>query len=108
MKIGFDFDGTLARRKIRAIAWSFVKGGHELFIVSARSGEDRNVVKVYEMAEWLQLPTERIIFTDGQPKHIFLDGFDMYFDNNIDEINLISINLPYCACFWVNNYKTKS
>lgn len=106
MKISFDFDGTLARRKVRAIAWLFLKGGHDVFILSSRSAEDRNVVKVYEAAEFLDLPHDKIIFTDGEPKYRFLESFDMHFDNNASEVEMISKHLPSVACFLVNNYKT--
>jgi hypothetical protein len=107
MKISFDFDGTLARRKVMAIALSFVKYGHGVYIVSARSGEDKNVHKIYETAEQLGISTENLIFTDGEPKHHYLEGFDIHFDNNPEEIDLISSNLPTCACFLVNNYASK-
>lgn len=44
------------------------------------------------------IPEERIQFTGYVDKWEFLEGFDMHFDDDQIEIDLIEENLPNCVC----------
>jgi phosphoglycolate phosphatase-like HAD superfamily hydrolase len=107
MKISFDFDGTLARKKIRAVAVALRNAGNDVYITTSRDeNESLKNWKVYEMAAELGLTADKIIFTNGENKHHFLKAFDIHFDNDHKQIESISKHIPTIACFLVNNYKS--
>ena len=49
------------------------------------------------MAENLGIPTDRIKFTEGDDKWKFLETFDIHFDDDMFEIELINENLDNCC-----------
>lgn len=84
MKIAFDFDGTLTEDRILNFADELVKEGHELWICTFRYTQiDRGIHitndDVWETAELLKIPKNRVLFTE----HQFIKG-ELLSKNNID------------------------
>lgn len=104
MKISFDYDDTLEREHLQALANS-IKDQHELWIVTTRyeNPEDyktssKNLHKpIFEAAEQLSIPKERIVFTNMKYKADTLKkhGIQIHFDDNEHERRaIISKNYP--------------
>lgn len=101
MKISFDWDSCLAEERQQKIAARFIADGHDVWITTSRvkeGGRDWDNKPVYTVAERLCIPTDRIQFTAYADKWEFLEGFDMHFDDDILEIQLIEENMPSCKC----------
>ena len=112
MKISFDFDSTLSRPDIEQIARDLINSGHDVHITTSR----HNVWKwgginttfnddLYDVAAELNLSAENIHFTNMEPKVDFLEGFDMHFDDDEVEIDLINRSKLPCLGILVN-YKS--
>lgn len=104
MKISFDFDSTLAEDRIQKLAKVFINDGHEVWITTTRPkavGINGEVIlehrDLYAVAKELNIPEERIQMTGGTDKWRFLDGFDIHFDDDKIEVELIEENLPSCS-----------
>lgn len=102
MKIGFDFDSCLATQRIQSVAKRFIDDGHDVWIVTTRTATPGPTlhwdnVNLFKIAKELQIPKEKIVFTEGKDKHTFLSGFDIFFDDCEIEIDLIEENVPECA-----------
>lgn len=101
MKISFDFDSTLSERRIQKLATKFINDGHDVWITTSRRKDPPdNIgwdnVTVFKVAERLGIPTEKIQFTDGKDKFPHLTDFDIHFDDDQIEIELIEENLETC------------
>jgi len=103
MKISFDFDDTLSKKEIQNLARILIKGGAEVWVVTARSEdrifEDGKIIgnrnynaDVRRVCEDLGIPEERIIFTDGSFKEhtYFSKDMDFHFDDRYDEVEKIN------------------
>ena len=99
MKVSFDFDSTLAEERIQRLAAKFLKDGHELWIVTSRVHDGRWDWNrdVFMVAEMFGIPKERIVFTNGADKWLFLKEIDIHFDDDIVEIERIEENLKSCV-----------
>lgn len=102
MKVGFDFDGVLGTTRMQNVANKFISDGHEIWIVTTRTHTPKNGAwwdntDIFEVAERLNIPNERIIFTEYDDKFRFLGGFDIFFDDDEVEIELIEENVPECT-----------
>ena len=106
MKISFDFDQTLSQPRIQKVAKKFIDAGNEVWITTARPNDiafpvpiwNRDLIKV---ANKLGIPFKRVQYTAGQDKYLFLDGFDLHFDNDKPTIELIDKHLPSCSTILV-------
>jgi hypothetical protein len=110
MKVSFDFDGTLARESIQKYAKELVDLGYEVHIVTARYDaipkytkefmhkyqiEDlqRQFDYLFEVADEIGIPRDRIHFTNMISKHFFFEenkGFLWHLDD--DRVEIDSIN----------------
>jgi hypothetical protein len=108
MKISFDFDSTLSEAKIQKLAKKFINDGHEVWITTSRLSSEHGRSKgwpwiitqnehLFNVAENLGIPTDRIKFTEGDDKWKFLETFDIHFDDDMFEIELINENLDNCC-----------
>ena len=86
VKIGFDYDDTLTKYKVRELVKELIKaGGTEVYIVSARSSS----FELYRVGQELGIPSYRIFFTGSNEKKIEKVkqlGLNRFFDNNPDVI----------------------
>lgn len=112
MKISFDFDGCLTKRYIQEIAKQFIFCGSFVYITTTRrnnvgSFEIENS-EVFEIAEKVGIPKENIRFTNYVDKVDFLEDFDIHFDDDEYEIDLIN-RRPNSVCEGIlvgyRNYK---
>lgn len=99
MKISFDFDRTLANIRIQKLARLFIQHGHDVYITTSRKKESEDYTNedLYLIAEIVGISKENIRFTDGEDKWLFLDGFDVHFDDDPIEAMLIERNKVSCA-----------
>jgi hypothetical protein len=106
MKISFDFDSTLSRKDIQEMAKIFIKSGHDVFITTSRPefvdpkvGWNNDIL--FEIADSVGIKQERIRFTSYVDKFEFLEDFDIHFDDDIIEIELINEHLPNCKAILI-------
>lgn len=108
MKISFDFDSTLSEEKNQKLAKKFIDDGHEVWITTSRLSSEHGRSKgwpwiitqnefLFETAEKVGIPKDRIKFTEGDDKWKSLYTFDIHFDDDEVEIELININLDNCC-----------
>lgn len=97
MKISFDWDSTLAEKRQQKIAQKLIAEGHDVWIITSRCpnppsqwGWDNK--PLFSTADKLGISRDRIIFTSYKPKWEFLQDFDMHFDDDQIEIELIEEN----------------
>lgn len=92
-KISLDFDGVLSTNKGQDLASSLKDKGAILYIVTARNSSAKNL-DLFKVAELLQIPTNRIIFTNGKDKWKTLKDLeiDTHYDNNQEQIDKIRSN----------------
>jgi len=103
LKIAFDFDGTLTESDIFLLAQRLIRCGHDVWIMTARIASDEEFVEkskqynmpvrndvldrnldIFEVAEKLGIPKEKVIFTNLENKSTayFEYGFDLLFDDD--------------------------
>lgn len=106
MKISFDFDSTLSRPDIQEVAKRFIDFGDDVHITTTRRDKidfiEIENSEVFEVAEKLGIPKENIHFTNMQDKEPFLNGFDMHFDDDEYEIDLITRSKNKCLGVLIN------
>lgn len=114
MKISFDFDSTLTREDIQQIADDFIMRGHDVHITTSRNeswkwkGTNSDFNKdLFAVAEELGISKENIHFTEMKDKVGFLEGFDMHFDDDEHEIDVITRSEISCLGILIN-YKNYS
>lgn len=88
MKISFDFDGTLTQGWVMKLARTLIAQGEEVHITTARSSNESTAVFV--TADLLGIPHKNCTFTEYQDKVNFLGDFDIHFDDDDYEIDLIN------------------
>lgn len=97
MKISFDFDSTLAEKRMQRLARKLIQAGHEIWITTSRMdnqyGRSEWNKDIRAVAKMFQIPDERIQMTNGADKWLYLKGFDIHFDDDQIEIELIEENL---------------
>lgn len=122
VKISFDFDGTLVddfygehngqKEEIQKICRELIDNGHEVYIVTKRFGEEyKNMgkgdehIEVYGLAEKLDIPKERVFFTNRHWKHEKLDklGINVHFENSKSEVDAIRINTPHITAIHIED-----
>lgn len=108
MKISFDFDSTLTEVINQKLAKKFISEGHEVWITTSRLSSDHGRAKgwpwiitqnetLFKLAEEIGIPEDKIKFTEGEHKWKYLYTFDIHFDDDILEIELINQNLADCC-----------
>lgn len=108
MKVSFDFDSTLSEEKNQKLAKKFIDAGHEVWITTSRLSTEHGKSKswpwiitqnehLFEIAEKVGIPKDKIKFTEGEDKWKSLYNFDIHFDDDDVEIDLIQENLPNCC-----------
>lgn len=119
-KISFDFDGTLARKDVQEFAKQLVDDGHDVWIVTSRTDTEvalkkgwywteRQNQELYEVAELVGIPREKIVFTEYVDKIVFLKdkGFLFHLDDDEDELICILESGDSCAPLHANHFSWK-
>jgi hypothetical protein len=99
MKISFDFDSCLGEERMQKLAKKFVEDGHEVWVTTSRLSDEvapskhwnRDLKKVVDE---VGISILHVQFTNGDDKWKLLKGFDMHFDDDMVEIELIEEHLP--------------
>lgn len=89
MNISFDFDNTLDRLRVQDIAIECIDSGYTVWIITRRYENENK--EVYEVADKLGIPKERVIFTNGEWKWRTIKNLpiDCHYDDKVIEILLI-------------------
>lgn len=110
MKVSFDFDSTLEHDEMQDLARKLIEAGHEVWITSSRSMLGSNVRVVNEdlfaIAKSLGIE-KQVQLTSGDYKFRFLHEFDMHFDDNQMEVDLINSANNSCIGVIYNNKQIK-
>ncbi len=98
-KISMDFDSTMSRKDVQEYATKLVNEGYEVWIVTSRCATEPALAKgwwwvekqnqeLYDVAELVGIPRERIQFTEHVDKIEFLEGknFIFHLDDDPDEL----------------------
>lgn len=87
--ISFDFDNTLDRPEIQAIAKKLAVK-NTLWIITRRFPDEW--LEVWKVAEKLGVPLTKIVFTAGRWKYLKIRtmNIDIHFDDKEDECNMIN------------------
>lgn len=88
MKISFDFDNTLTRPEIQIMATAMVMAGHDVWVTTSRRATDST--EVYDVCHIVGIKTTNCQFTHFEDKVDFLEDFDVHFDDDDYEIDLIN------------------
>jgi len=107
MKISFDFDSCLSTKRIQRLAKTYIDQGHEVWVTTSRFPSSDEIVSkwpwiknqnqmLFEILTELGIPHDRVNFTAMVDKWTVLDGFDIHFDDDQTEIDLIDENLSSC------------
>lgn len=102
MRISFDYDSCLAEDRQQRVAKRLIDAGHEIWITTTRTQHppiqsDWDNKILFKVAEKLGILPERIQFTSGKDKWEFLQNFDLHFDDDQIEVELIEENTK-CLC----------
>lgn len=98
MKVSFDFDDTLSRESVQKYAKSLIEKGIDVWVTTSRiSDKETDWVKdwnndLYEVADNLCIPREKIRFTDGTDKFEFFKEEDFIWHLDDDWIENRMIN----------------
>ena len=108
LKVSFDFDSTLSKRKIQEIAKRFVNSGDDVYITTTRCdgvdgmGNKFSNETLFKIAEEVGIPKEKVRFTNYEDKVDYLDSFDIHFDDDPYEIDLITKSKSKCIGLLLN------
>lgn len=120
MKVSFDFDSTLSRKAVQKFAKELINEGYEVHIVTSRFEDPMRYADprisesghrdMFRVCHYLNIPRERIHFTNMEDKYIFfLNNPDFYFhlDDDIKEIDAINLHTPVkgVLCDLKSNWK---
>lgn len=105
LKVSFDFDNTLSRKHIKEYAKELVDKGIEVWIVTSRFGDlekyrdffqttihvDLTNQDIFDTAEEIGIPSDRIHFMDMENKWEFLKDMDFlwHIDDDWSENRMI-------------------
>lgn len=124
-QVSFDFDNTLSRKDVQDYAKSLINKGFEVWILTSRykkcndypwykpSLHENCHQDIFNVMEELNLPEERLIFTNMQDKADTILAFDWFnpvwhLDDDYIELNIIHKKTK-CRAFSVvsSSYKKK-
>lgn len=98
--VTFDFDSTLSRQDVQDYAFSLIKKGFDVWVLTSRYDElhkhkyriNPTNEDLYKVTDKLQIPREKIRFTCMRDKAEYLFGTDViwHLDDDFVEINNIN------------------
>lgn len=115
-KLSFDFDSTLSRTVIQDYAKELIESEHDVWIVTSRLHESNTQWPdynndLYKVADELGIPKDKIVFTNGQPKHQFVSDLDFLWHLDDDWLELKEIQrftkVKPISCFGSSTWKNK-
>lgn len=87
MTISFDFDGTLSLPSVQEFAVELIKDNYNVIITTTRHSKylNQDLVRIME-----KVGITKVVYTNGEDKHYFMDGIDIHFDNDERELREIA------------------
>lgn len=115
MKVSFDFDSTLDNPHIQNFALKLINEGFDVHIVTSRPTlwskyEIWDNDDLYAVAKALNIPREKIHFTDYKPKKLFFEknpDFIFHLDDDHVEIEQIAHATKVNAVLFDENWESK-
>jgi hypothetical protein len=112
-KVSFDFDSTLDKPLIQKFAVELMREGFDVHIVTSRPkywtlDEMWDNSDLFQIAEILNISTEKIHFTDYKPKSLFFEkneDFLFHLDDDHVEIEQISSSTKVKAILFDEDWK---
>lgn len=112
-KVSFDFDSTLSRKDVQSFAKELITLGHDVWIVTSRCATEpalergwhwveRQNQELYDVAEEVGIPKDKIVFTEHVDKIKYLQGKDFTFHLDDDEFELMAILESKDTCKAIN------
>ena len=114
-KVSFDYDGTLALPNIESYCKELIdRGDIEVWVVTSRVSDEtiKNTHQpwlkpnsnddLWETCERLNIPKERVIFTEHVDKIVYLRGKDFVFHLDDDIYELMEIMESEDKCIPIN------
>lgn len=99
LKVSFDFDSTLDTPEMQELAKKLIKQGCEVWITTTRTLFGSNFVSnnedVFRIASELGIRNQ-IQFTNYEDKYEFVTEFDLHFDDDEHEVDLINAHPSKC------------
>ena len=101
IKVSFDFDSTLDRQDVQQYALELISNGIQVWICTSRKSDALNFKMfggtgfnndLYQVAEILDIPNERIIFTDHAMKADIIQNIDFKWHLDDDYVELNELN----------------
>jgi hypothetical protein len=85
--ISIDFDGTLSIPEVQVYTKYLIENGFNVFILTTRFDKylNQDLIKIKD-----KLGIEKVVYTNGEDKHYFMDGIDIHLDNDERELRLIN------------------
>ena len=101
-KVSFDFDSTIDRKDIQRYAKELISEGYDVWIVTSRINTEsalergwywveKNNQELYDVAEEVGIPRDKIVFTEHVDKieYLFGKNFLFHIDDDVDELMAI-------------------
>ena len=125
VKVSFDFDGTLELKPIQEYAKELVEQGHDVWITTTRYGDDEKYKRffhttinvdltnndLWEVAEYVGIPKEKIHFTNMQDKWPYIKemGFLWHLDDDwVENRQILNNTKTLAISSWGNpNWEQK-
>lgn len=99
IRVSFDFDGTLRdKEQVQALAIQLSSNVNiECWIITRRTNKGKSWGEVFEFADSLEIPQERVIFTEGQYKAPTLieKGIDIHIDDDPTELIFFALGTEH-------------
>lgn len=95
IRISTDYDSTLTKPSVQKFVTQLIKQGHEVWICTSRFADEFATYSnsdLYEIAEQVGIPKQRIQFMNMADKAEFLNGKDFKFHLDDDSYELKVIN----------------
>lgn len=93
-RISFDFDGCLSEEDMQELAIKFIKTRVNVFVVTSRTdyqdGLEFSNSDLFEVTDRIGIKRENITFTKYDDKYKFVKDYDLHFDDDEVEIDLIN------------------
>lgn len=85
--ISIDFDGTLSLPEVQVYAKTLIERGFNVMVLTTRHEKylNQDLIKITK-----KLGINKIVYTNGEDKHYYMDGIELHLDNDDRELRLIS------------------
>lgn len=97
MNVSFDFDGCLTKPDVLEKAKHHILSGDNVIITTSR-WENPNMGNNNDLLAVAKELGVNIQYTFHKPKYLFLNGWDLHYDDNPNEKEGIDKNLKNCTC----------